>query len=240
MADKPIKPTENRKEITEFLKQVELTDNSLIKAGSYSGRLLFVMDATASRQPTWDKACHLQAKMFSAADKVGGLAVQLCYYRGFNEFESSPWFVDTAELSALMARVQCLGGYTQIVKALRHAIQETRAKRINAVVIVSDAMEEHVDELSNLAGQLGVLNTPIFAFQEGSDPIVTHAFMQMAHLSGGAFSSFNENSAQDLEDLLAAVAVYAAGGRKALENFSSNISGTSSNTIKLLTQQLKR
>lgn len=253
MSDKPIKPGINkhhnqvepvkstRSEIDSFLKQVAVTSSSKAirgqqKGRQVSGRLLFVMDATASRQPMWDRACQLQSRMFSAADKIGGLAVQLCYYRGQDEFDNTPWLIDTAELSRLMSRVQCLGGYTQIGKALQHALTETRAKHINAVVIVSDAMEEHVDHLAHLAGQLGIMNTPIFAFQEGNDPIVSYAFTQLAHLSGGAFSTFSENSAKELEELLSAVAVYAAGGRKALENFSA----TGSKNIKLLTQQLKR
>ena len=33
-------------------------------------RLIFAVDATASRQPTWDHASHLQQEMFIATSKV--------------------------------------------------------------------------------------------------------------------------------------------------------------------------
>ena len=45
-------------------------------------RLIFALDATMSRQPSWDLATHLQAGMFEAASKIGGLDVQLVYFRG--------------------------------------------------------------------------------------------------------------------------------------------------------------
>ncbi len=49
------------------------------------GRLVFALDATMSRQPTWDMACALQADMFREAASLGSLDIRLVYYRGFNE-----------------------------------------------------------------------------------------------------------------------------------------------------------
>src|SRR6266481_9086369 len=66
------------------------------------GRLIFALDATASRQPTWDQACHIQAEMFAAVGAMGGLDVQLAYYRGFREFEAFPWLDNSAELTRRM------------------------------------------------------------------------------------------------------------------------------------------
>ena len=51
------------------------------------GRVIFALDATASRQPTWDTACMLQAEMFRETATIGGLDVQLVYYRGESECE---------------------------------------------------------------------------------------------------------------------------------------------------------
>ena len=96
-------------------------------------------------------------------------------------------------------------------------------------------MEENIDVLAQLAGQLGLLNVPLFMFQEGGDPVARQAFMDMSRLSGGAYSQFDSASAEQLKDLLKAVAIYAAGGLKALENFSK----TSNKNVKLLEQQLK-
>ncbi len=190
------------------------------------------MDATASREPTWDHACHLQGEMFSATDSLGGLSVQLCYYRGFAEFRALEWCTDTATLLRQMSAVRCLGGHTQIRRVLDHAL---KADRIEAVVFVGDAMEENPDTLCQCAGKLGILNVPLFMFHEGNHPQVRSIFQQMTQLSGGAYAPFDLNSASELKQLLSAVAVYAAGGRAALEDFSRQ----SGSEIKRLTRQLK-
>ena len=54
-----------------------------------AGRLIFALDATMSRQPTWDIACKLQGEMFETARALGGLDVQLVYFRGFGECRAS-------------------------------------------------------------------------------------------------------------------------------------------------------
>ena len=184
------------------------------------GRLIFALDATASREPTWDRACHLQAGMFEVTAELGGLEIQLVYYRGFRELHASPWATDSAALLREMTAVSCLGGQTQIERVLEHAIAETGRKRVNAVVFVGDCMEEDIDAVCHQAGRLGVCGVPAFMFHEGLDPVAANAFGQIATLSGGAFCSFDAGSADMLRELLRAVAVYAAGGRRALENFS--------------------
>ena len=65
------------------------------------GRLIFAIDATASRQPTWDLALGLQADMFRAVKEVGGLDVQLVYFRGFGETRASKWVSDPEALARL-------------------------------------------------------------------------------------------------------------------------------------------
>ena len=203
----------------------KLAGMPVIRPAGARGRLMFSLDATASRQPTWDRACDLQAEMFTEAAGLGGLDVQLVYYRGFGEFEASRWLGDSVELTRRMTGVRCLGGRTQIGRVLRHAIAETKTKRVNALVFVGDAMEEGIDELCDFAGQLGVLGLPVFLFHEGHDPVAEAAFQQIARLSGGACCPFDAGSARQLRELLRAVAVYAAGGRKALEDFSRSAGG---------------
>ncbi|BBK41614.1 hypothetical protein STVA_16340 [Allostella vacuolata] len=189
------------------------------------GRLIFAMDATASREPSWDRACRIQGEMFQAADKVGRLAVQLCWYRGFDEFTAEPWVTDTADLLARMTRVACRGGQTQIVRVLRHAAAETRRERVAALVFVGDCMEEDIDRLCHAAGELGLLGVPAFLFHEGGDPVARRAFEEVARLTKGACCAFDAASADQLRDLLAAVAAYAAGGRRALEDFGRRRGG---------------
>jgi hypothetical protein len=194
-------------------------------------RLLFAMDATASRQATWDTASKLQQEMFLATEKLASLAVQMCYYRGFHDFFASPWLTDSAELARQMSGVYCEGGHTQIGRLLQHGQNEHRKSPVRALVFIGDAVEENPDTLCNLAGQCGLLKLPLFMFQEGRDPAVGRTYADMARLSGGAFSHFDANSASTLASLLGAVASYAAGGRQALERDNSAVA-------KALLQQL--
>src|SRR5262245_16098372 len=82
------------------------------------GRLVFALDATMSRQPTWDMACALQADMFREAASIGSLDIRLVFYRGFNECRATGWISDSAELTRLMSKIDCRGGNTQIGKVL--------------------------------------------------------------------------------------------------------------------------
>jgi hypothetical protein len=199
------------------------------------GRLIFAMDATMSRQPTWDMAIKLQGDMFHAVKEVGGLDVQLVYFRGFNETKASRWVGDPDAVARLMARVACEGGYTQIRKVLSHARGEAQRAKVNALVYVGDAMEENIDELAQRAGELRLLGVPCFMFQEGRDAKAERAFKEIARLTRGAYCRFDAGSANQLRDLLKAVAVYATGGRKALKDFSQS---TGSNAGSLLLEQL--
>ena len=134
------------------------------------GRLIFALDATASRQPTWDTACQLQAEMFREATAIGSLSVQLVYYRGLSECRASKWVSQPEHLSGLMEKINCRMGHTQLGKILAHARRETELLKVQALVFVGDALEENPDELSHDADELGRLGVPAFMFQEGDDP----------------------------------------------------------------------
>jgi len=189
------------------------------------GRLIFAMDATMSRQPTWDRALNIQAEMFRETARVGGLDVQLVYFRGFRECQASRWVSDPEALARLMTKVDCRGGNTQIGRILSHVLKEAGQHRVNAVVYVGDCMEENVDSLCRTAGEIGLLGVPVFMFQEGYEPIAESAFREIARLTRGAYCRFDAASARQLKDLLSAVAVYAAGGRRALVDLSKSRGG---------------
>ncbi len=213
MAKPPSRKASSR-EVRQFLQK----SRDVARFVDKQPRLLFAIDATASRQPTWDSACHLQAEMFQATRNIATLAVQLCYYRGFNEFFASPWVSDSDALASQMTRVHCEGGHTQIARLLRHAMAEHGKAKLRALVFIGDAMEENPDTLCDLAGRCGLLGLPLFLFQEGRLPPVEQTFRSMARLSGGAYARFDGSSAHTLANLLGAVASFAAGGRAALEN----------------------
>jgi hypothetical protein len=204
----------SRSEIDAFLEKVAVTP--MQRPAGRRGRLLFAIDATASREPTWDMACQIQSEMFSSTDDLGGLEVQLAFYRGFGEMKVTPWLESPDELVRRMIKVRCLAGRTQIRKLLSHALKESNQQKVDALVFVGDVVEEDIDELGHQAGQLGLVGTPVFIFHEGGEPVSRNAFQQIARLSGGAYCSFDAGSGQQLRELLAAVAVFSAGGRRAL------------------------
>src|SRR5580693_4396960 len=178
-------------------------------AAGAKGRLVFALDATMSRQPTWDMACALQADMFREAASLGSLDIRLVYYRGLNECRATGWISDSAELARLMGKIDCRGGNTQIGKVL------------------SEARREAVG-----SGVRGMLKVPVFMFQEGSDATAEQAFREIARLTGGAWCRFDPGAAAQLRELLRAAAAYAAGGREALLRLSK----TGSRAAKLLGQ----
>jgi len=226
MADKQYPQTttpSSAQEIEAFL--AEVSRAPAIIGSTDQGRLIFALDATLSRQPTWDTASHIQSEMFSATRDIGGLAIQLCYYRGFAEFEASDWLRNTTLLLQQMNSVHCRAGRTQIERMLTHALQETRQQKVQAVVFIGDCVEEEVDRLFPPAGELGMLGTPVFMFQEGNELVTKRTFKRIAELSGGAWCRFDRDSAQQLKDLLTAVAVFASGGRRALEDFAQRRQG---------------
>ncbi len=224
-------PVSSKPEIENFIEQVRALGPSTAQGNR--GRLIFALDATMSRQPTWDTACALQSDMFREAASIGGLDIQLVYFRGLSECRASGWVAAGDKLGELMSRIDCRGGQTQIGKVLNHARQEHGRQKVQALVFVGDAMEESIDHLCQAAGELGLLGVPVFMFQEGNDAIAENAYREIARLSRGAYCRFDVGSAHQLGELLRAVAAYAAGGIKALTQLSKN---RSSGAQKLLSQ----
>jgi len=202
-------------EVDAFLQAIKQSPPA--NTGGSKGRLIFSLDATASRQATWNRAIALQTDMFVQTRGIGALDVQLVYYRGHGECRASKWLSNADQVVKLMRKVSCQAGATQINRILKHAIAECRQTPVQALVFVGDCVEEDVDALGNLAGQAQLLGLPLFIFQEGFNAHASYAFSQLAQLSGGAHCRFDESSARQLGELLNAVAAYAAGGKKALQ-----------------------
>ena len=205
----------------------------LEKMRSNRGRLVFALDATMSRQPTWDLAVQLQSAMFEQAAKIGGLDIQLVCYRGVDEVGHTPWLSDVHELVSRMSMIKCDAGATKIGGVLRRVRAEHEREKIGAVIFVGDAVEEAPHEL--YAATVG--QPPWFLFQENDAPVVTldrygapvasfdtpvqqveTTFREIARMTGGAYARFDSGAAARLEQLLRAVAAFAVGGTKALAN----------------------
>jgi hypothetical protein len=208
----------------------------LKKARASRGRLIFALDATASRESTWDMAAQLQARMFEEAAKIGGLDVQLVYYRGVDEVRCSSWFSDAHELVSRMSMIRCMAGTTKIVRVLQHIRTENAREKISAAIFVGDAVEEVPQELYDAAAGLSV---PCFLFQEGDglalyvdqrgEFVCCHPpqkvetiLRELARLTNGAWARFDSGAAVKLAELLQAVAAFAVGGTTALADLRSD------------------
>jgi hypothetical protein len=190
------------------------------------GRLIFALDATGSRQPTWDMAASLTSSMIR---EVQGLDLQLVYFRGEKECQASGWVSDPGRLVKMMTKIMCQAGETQIAKALAHAKNENAKLPVNAMVFIGDAMEENPDVLVAKARELGI---PVFMFQEGQSSRVESTFREIALCSRGAYGRFDSGAVKQLGELLKAVATFATGGLTALE-------GRKDAASRLLIDQLK-
>jgi hypothetical protein len=218
----------------------------LKKARAARARLVFGLDATASRSDAWDLATSLTAGMLVEASRVGSLDVQLVHFGG-DEFHAGPWCSDTLELVERMRSTRCVAGRTCIEQVFRHVKTENQREKVNALAFVGDASEERVDKLLAAAKAMDV---PAFMFQEGhgtavylpdefdeytpqSVKTVEQVFREIAKASGGAYARFDSGSAQQLGALLAAIAAFATGGMTALANQRSE-------SARLLLGQMKK
>ena len=190
------------------------------------GKLIFALDATASRGPTWDMARGLTGDMIREAASVGQLEMQLVFFSGGMDTPrrcaSSEWMTDPTRFVRTMEQVRCESGYTQIAKALEHAVNETMRDRVSATVLIGDMCEaeggDNIDRMAQTAHRLGQLRTPVFAFLEGDDRTAEAAFRKIAELSHGAFGRFDAGGAKQLGEMLKAAALFAVGGTAALED----------------------
>ena len=200
------------------------------KVNPVRARLVFSIDATQSRQPTWDMAAGLTAQMFETAAAIGSLDIQLLYYRGYRECVASRWLSDAPALIAAMRRVRCEAGHTQIGRVLDHVRKENSREKVAALVLISDSCEEDASDLFTRATELGTL---AFLFQEGAFKETSRIYEEIARITGGAHCTFDAGAAQRLADLLKAVAAFASGGVKALANQNSE-------AARLLLSQIKK
>jgi len=229
---KDITKTGDASGITAFLDKVSRTP---ARREPGRGRLIFALDATMSRERSWDHAMHIQADMFDGVAELGGLDIQLAWFRSFREFRSSKFVSEPRALLKEMTGVHCEAGLTQMGRLFRHALKETSKSRVNALVYVGDSFEEAIDPVADLAGQLGLKGVPLFLFHEGSDARAKQAFEQFAKLSGGAAVAFNPDARDQLRALLKAVAAYASGGHEELSRLADRDGGP----VALLTKQMR-
>jgi hypothetical protein len=229
----PSASDDTRRAVDRFLEQAAANRPPVPRV---TQRLIFALDATASRAPVWDLACELHTELFDAAASHGNLAIQLCFYRGQREFVASRWSTTPAALLDDMQCVTCKGGRTQLLRVLEHVVQESVHHPVRAFVFIGDAFEEDTERLTALAARLALHHVPAFVFHEGADPNAERAFATLARITRGAHVPFDAGSADALRALLGLVAAYAAGGQAALEHHARERPSTAS---RALLEQLK-
>ncbi|MCV6575804.1 MAG: VWA domain-containing protein [Cohaesibacter sp.] len=201
--------------VASFLSKTKLVRQAQKQKGldQPTGRLVFALDATMSRQPSWDLACSLQSDMFVEAQRHGSLATQLVYFRGVNECKASRWTVQASDMIGWMERFECRAGRTQFGRVLQHIQDETVRQPVQAAVYVGDCLEEDADHLAGLAGEIALRSVPLFLFQEGDDPYARTVFTEIARITGGAYARFDGSAQARLATYLRSIAAYAASGR---------------------------
>jgi hypothetical protein len=219
--DKLPAKTSSARDIDAFLKRAA----KLPTLAQTKGRLIFAIDATMSRQPTWNRATAIQSDMFGVAQAIGGLAVQLVFFQGAGEFHASEWTASANVLANRMRDVTCRSGFTQLRRVLAHAAQEARHTKVGALVYIGDCFEEDHDAVVAEAANLALLGVPAFMFHEGDDPRAAATFRDVARLTKGVYARFDSGAAKQLRELLMAAAIYATGGAVALREHATKRGG---------------
>jgi hypothetical protein len=166
-------------------------------------RIMYGVDATASREHVWPVAREAQSRMFlEAGNQNINLNLQLVYYGGAT-CRFSRWKSRGEDLARLMATVECVAGMTQIRRVLEHTLREHEQAPISALTFIGDAMEEELDMLAGLADKLGAAGVPVHFFLEGNDPVARNAFRLLALRTGGTFSQFNTAQPDAIQRLAA-------------------------------------
>lgn len=208
-----------------------------VEAASPRARLVFALDATGSRQPTWERAKILQADMLRTASELGTLDISVGFFREVDDCQFTDFISDPDELAGIMAEVRTRAGSTQIQTVMDETLTRHYEKPIAALVFVGDTIEETRANLFARAQAMGTASPklPMFIFHEttsDTSPSDETNFRKMAEMSGGAYAKFSEGSIAILKDLLESVAAYATGGLAALE-------ARGSSAATLLLSQLK-
>jgi hypothetical protein len=189
-----------------------------------SGRLIFGLDLTASRQVSLHQAQIATAAMFNSIKAVGAVAMKLIYYRGTDECRESEWHDNPDLLCRTMLNLSCKMGQTQIARMLRLILGEET--EVSAVVFVGDHSEDDPDELFELALMLKERSLPVFCFHEcvNQNDLAMKAkpvFKHMAETSGGMYVEFKPDSGAVLREMLLNVAAFSAAGAEGVRQVAS-------------------
>jgi len=185
------------------------------------GKLLFAIDATASREPAWEAAKQLTDSFFDAVP--GMIDIGLAAYGGNRVHTFTPYVADARRLRRLASGISCRAGYTQLLPILRRVVE---TGDVGVVLYITDAFEEDATTAARLAEMLKAKGTRVIVLFDGwSDSEARAVFEDLAARTGGAVLPFEASAIERLKGLIAAAAVLAVGGEVLLAAKSNSLPG---------------
>jgi hypothetical protein len=177
-------------------------------------RLVFAVDATASREPAWAAARQVTDALVKTLP--GELDVALAVHGGSRVHTFTAFTNDPNTLRDRAAGVTCQAGATRLLPILTATLKRPAIK---VVIYIGDVFEEHLPLARQTADAMGAQNTKLIVLHDTSDPTAcrdTELFWDLAKRTGGCVLPFDATAPGRLRDILSAVAVYAVGGEKLL------------------------
>ena len=186
-------------------------------------RLVFAVDATASREPAWTAARQVTDALVKALP--GELDVALAVHGGSRVHTFTAFTANPATLRDRAAGIACEAGTTRLLPILAASL---RQQAVRVVIYVGDVFEESVVEARRLADLMGHQGTKLIVLHDTADPSArrdVEVFWDFAKRTGGCVLPFDASAPGRLRDLLSAVAVYAVGGEKLLRQRRHELPG---------------
>ncbi|MFL5284310.1 MAG: hypothetical protein ACJ8AW_25800 [Rhodopila sp.] len=177
-------------------------------------RLVFAVDATASREPAWAAARRVTDALVKALP--GELDVALAVHGGGRVHTFTPFTSNANTLRDRAAGITCVSGLTRLLPILSASL---KASAVRVVVYVGDVFEESLPQGRQIADSMAAQGIKLIVLHDTADPAArrdAEMFWDLARRTGGCVLPFDANASDRLRDLLAAVAVYAVGGEKLL------------------------
>jgi hypothetical protein len=177
-------------------------------------RLVFAVDATASREPAWTAARQVTDALVKALP--GELDVALAVHGGSRVHTFTAFTNDARTLRDLAAGVECHAGLTRLLPILAASLKR---QAVRVVIYIGDVFEESLPQGRQLADQMGALGIKLIVLHDTADRGArrdAEVFWDLAKRTGGCVLPFDASASGRLRDILSAVAVYAVGGEKLL------------------------
>jgi hypothetical protein len=186
-------------------------------------RLVFAVDATASREPAWAAARQVTDALVKALP--GALDVALAVHGGSRVHTFTAFTSDANTLRDQAAGVACRAGLTRLLPILAASLKQPA---VRVVIYIGDVFEESVPQARRLADAMGQQGIRLIVMHDTADAAArqdAEVFWDLAKRTGGCVLPFNASASGRLRDLLSAVAIYAVGGEKLLRERRHDLPG---------------